>query len=202
MANQVSPGSYPPGGCPSPTEVACIVVDKVYDSCYQAEDRTRTNTVTTGVGGEWPTGVFAVGQLVSCSLTAGAEITCTELSRVPAGDGFVTVTVLVSVPVTLVNPNNPEEVVNRSFNFTKTATLCCPSGVEPDCSESALTFCNCVITQVNVGSVEITCDFQVCLVMMCILTVQLLVPSYGFCVPAPCTVLAGTCPPLPPPQCF
>ena len=203
MANQVSPGPCPPEGCPPPTQIDCIVVDKVYDSCYQVDDRTRTSTVTIGDGGQWPTGVFTVGQVVPCALTSGAEISCTELSRVPAEDGFVTVTMLISIPVTLTNPNDAEETTDRVFNFTKTATLCCPTGVEPDCSESTLMFCNCVITQVDAinDTVEVTCDFQVCLVIQCILTVQLLVPSYGFCVPAPCVVLPGVCPPSPPPQC-
>lgn len=201
MDNQVKPGAYTQDCCPKPTRVECIVVDKVYDSCFQVEDRTRTTTVTTGVGGQWPTNGFSVGQIVPCSPTADAGITCTELSRVPVGEGFSTITILVSVPITLANPNAPEETTDRVFTFTKTATLCCPEGVEPDCSESTLMFCNCVITQVNAGSVEITCDYQVCLLMRCILTVQLLVPSYGFCVPAPCTTIGGTCPPLPPSQC-
>lgn len=203
MANQIGPGPCPPEGCPPPTQIDCIVVDKVYDSCFQVDEKTRMTTVTTDAEGQWPTGTFTVGQVVSCSLTTGAEISCTELSRVPAEDGFVTVTILVSVPVTLTNPNDSEETVNRVFNFTKTATLCCPTGVEPDCSESTLMFCNCVITQVDEvnETVEVTCDFQVCLVMKCILTVQLLVPSFGFCVPAPCVILPGVCPPLPPTQC-
>lgn len=202
MASQITPGQCPPEGCPPPTEIACIVVDKVYDSCFQVDERTRMTTVTTGDGGEWPTGVFTVGDLVQCELTEGLDITCTEISRVPAGDGFVTVTILVNIPITLINPEDEEETVNRVFNFTKTATLCCPEGVEPDCTESTLLFCNCVITQVGDDEVEVTCDLSVCVVIRCILTVQLLVPSYGFCVPAPCTVVAGLCPPIPPPQCF
>lgn len=203
MANQISPGVYPTGGCPSPNQIDCIVVDKVYDSCFQVDDRTRITTVTTGEAGQWPTGIFTVGQIVACALTTGAEISCTEISRVPADDGFVTVTIMVSVPVTLTNPNDPTETTDRVFNFTKTATLCCPPGVEPDCSESTLMFCNCVITEVDGvnETVEVTCDFQVCLMMQCILTVQLLVPSFGFCVPAPCVTLPGVCPPSPPPQC-
>ncbi|NLL53247.1 MAG: hypothetical protein GX248_11170 [Peptococcaceae bacterium] len=203
MANQVNPGPCPPEGCPSPTQIDCIVVDKVYDSCYQIEDRSRITSVTTGTDNDWPTGDFTVGQVVPCALTAGSEISCTEISRVPGEDGFVTVTVLVSVPLTLTNPNAEEETVDRVFNFTKTAVLCCPSGVDPDCSRSTLQYCNCVITQVGVDTVEVTCDFQVCLILECILTVQLLVPSYGFCTPAPCTALPpSACPPSPPPQCF
>lgn len=202
MANGIRPGICPAEGCPPPTRIECIVVDKVYDSCFQIEDRTRTTTVTTGVTGDFTTGTFTVGQVIPCGLTTGQQISCTEVSRVPAGDGFVTVTVLVSVPVTLTNPNAPTETVDRVFSFTKTATLCCPEGVVPDCSESTLLFCNCVVSSVGLTSIEVTCDFQVCMVLKCILTVQLLVPSYGFCVPAPCVTLPGVCPPTPPPQCF
>lgn len=200
--SQVQPGPCPPEGCPPFDRIECIVVDKVYDSCFQIEEKTRETTITTGIGNEWPTGTFTVGTPVACSLTAGAEITCVEVSRIPVGDGFFTITVAVSVPVTLTNPNAADETVDRIFTFTKTATLCCPEGVEVDCSESTLLQCNCVITQVDALSVVVTCDIQVCLVIKCILTVQLLVPSYGFCVPAPCTTLPGVCPPLPPSQCL
>ncbi|WP_227763813.1 hypothetical protein [Zhaonella formicivorans] len=202
MADEIRPGVCPVEGCPPPTRIECIVVDKVYDSCFQVEDRTRTTTITTGLTGQFPTGTFTVGQVVPCSLTSGQQISCTEVSRVPAGDGFVTVTVLVSVPLTLTNPNAATETVDRVFTFTKTATLCCPEGVTPDCSESTLLFCNCVVSSVGIDSIEVTCDFEVCMILKCILTVQLLVPSYGFCVPAPCITLPGVCPPTPPPQCF
>jgi len=32
---QVTPGFYPPGTLPDPTELVCIFVDKVYDACSQ-----------------------------------------------------------------------------------------------------------------------------------------------------------------------
>lgn len=201
MANQVSPGVCPPEGCPPPTEIDCIVVDKVYDSCFQVEDRTRITTVTTGTGNQWPTGTFTVGQIVPTALTTGAQISCTLLSRVPATDGFATVTMLISIPLTLTNPNAAAETTNRVVNFTRSATLCLPTGVVPDCSESTLLSVSSVITQVNTESVEVTIDFQCCMVLRSILTVQLLVPSYGFCDPAPCVILPTVCPPSTPPQC-
>ncbi|MDD2401524.1 MAG: hypothetical protein PHI90_03400 [Clostridia bacterium] len=200
---QITPGVCPPEGCPPPTRIECIVVDKVYDSCFQLHDVSRDTTVSTAT--EFTTGTFAVGDIIDCSLTAGASITCTEVSRVDAGGGFFTVTILVSVPVTLINPNDPTQDADRVFTFTKTATLCCPEGVTPDCSESTLIFCSCVVTNVTGGyspSITVTCTLQVCIVIKCILEVQLLVPSYGFCVPAPCITLPGVCPPTPPAQCF
>lgn len=197
---QVTPGICPPEGCPPPTRIECIVVPKVYDSCFQTHDLTRDFTVTTGRSGQFPTGPFYVGQVVPCKLKA--PITCEELSRTPVGEGFVTLNLLVKVPLKLTNPNNDSETTSRLVTFTKMVTLCCPEGVDPDCTESTLTLCSCIVTAVGDNRIMITCDIQVCLVIKCILTVQLLVPSYGFCVPAPCVTLPGVCPPAPPPQCF
>ncbi|WP_406676134.1 hypothetical protein [Moorella sp. ACPs] len=196
----VAPGLCPPGGCPPPTRIECIVVDKVYDSCFQVESRTRDTTVTTGLTGEFVTGTFTVGQAIPCALNG--TISCNVINRVPTTGNFATLTIVVSVPITLTNPNAPAETANRVFTFTKVVTLCAPEGVTVDCSESTLLFCNCVVSAVGVGNITVTCDFQVCVVIKTILSVQLLVPSYGFCVPAPCTVAPGVCPPTPPAQCF
>lgn len=194
--NQVAPGICPPEGCPPPTRIECIVVDKVYDSCFQLHEITQEVPVEFE-------GIFELGDTVNCRLNG--DITCIELSRVSVGDGFFTITLLVSVPILLTNPENTEETVERIFTFIKTVTLCCPEGVEPDCSESTVNFCSCVVTRVDGGyspTLTISCNLQICVVIKCILRVQLLVPSYGFCVPAPCVTLPGVCPPTPPAQCF
>lgn len=197
----VGPGQCPPEGCPPPTRIECIKVDKVYDSCFQVESRSRDTTVTTGLTGEFVTGTFTVGQAVPCALAG--PITCSVINRVPTTGNFATLTIVVSVPVTLTNPNAPTETADRVFTFTKIVTLCAPEGVTVDCeNDSTLLFCNCVVSAVGIDTITVTCDFQVCLVIKTILTVQLLVPSYGFCVPAPCVVAPGVCPPAPPAQCF
>ncbi|AKX94044.1 hypothetical protein MTHERMOG20_03710 [Moorella thermoacetica] len=196
----VGPGVCPPEGCPPPTRIECIVADKVYDSCFQVESRSRDTTVTTGLTGTFVTGTFTVGQPIPCA--QAGPITCNVINRTPTTGNFATLTIVVSVPVTLTNPNAATETANRVFTFTKIVTLCAPEGVTVDCGESTLLFCNCVVSAVGVGNITVTCDFQVCVVIKTILTVQLLVPSYGFCVPAPCVVAPGVCPPAPPAQCF
>lgn len=197
----VGPGVCPPEGCPPPTRIECIKVDKVYDSCFQVESRSRDTTVTTGTGGEFVTGTFTVGQAIPCALNG--TISCQVINRVPTTGNFATLTLVVSVPITLTNPNAATETAERVFTFTKIVTLCAPEGVNVDCeNDSTLLFCNCVVSAVGTGTITVTCDFQVCLVIKTILTVQLLVPSYGFCVPAPCVVAPGVCPPAPPAQCF
>jgi hypothetical protein len=197
---QVTPGECPPEGCPPFTRIECIAVDKIYDSCFQIHDLTRDTTVKFKND-------FEEGGVIPCA--QNGDIECQEVSRTDVGGGFFTITVLVTVPITLTNPNDPTETEDKEFTFTKTVTLCCPEGVGPDCSESIINFCNCVITDVsgdpsNPGekTLSLTCTLQICLVLKCILRVQLLVPSYGFCVPAPCVTLPGVCPPTPPAQCF
>ena len=211
--SQVTPGVCPPEGCPPPTRIECIVVPKVYDSCFQIHDLSRDTTITSFSNS------FSEGDVLNCE--QNGDIECQEISRTDVGGGFFTISVLVSVPVLITNPRDEEETVERTFTFTKTATLCCPEGVDPDCSESSINFCHCVVTAVNnmvdysgdsndkanknircYPTLSVTCTLQICLVLKCILEVQLLVPSYGFCVPAPCVALPGVCPPTPPTQCF
>ena len=188
-----------------PNRIECIAVDKVYDSCFQTNDITRNITIGTGTGEPWEGADLEVGDIMQCGLDTSLPeegITCSVISRIPVGEGFYTLNILVTVPVVLTNED--DEVFETTFNFTKTVTLCAPEGVNIDCSESVILACNCVVTAVDIENetVTVTCDIQICFVIKSILTVQLLVPSYGFCVPAPCVTLPGVCPPLPPEQCF
>jgi len=200
---QIQPGLCPPEGCPPPTRIECIVVDKVYDSCFQINELTRDFVISTAT--DFTTGPFVIGDLISCALDTTVGISCTEVSRVAVGGGFFSITLMITVPLILTNPNDATETVTRNVTFTKTATLCCPEGVEPDCTESTLVFCTCSVTAITNAyspAITISCTLQICVVIKCILTVQLLVPSYGFCVPAPCIAIPGVCPPTPPAQCF
>lgn len=43
---QIVPGQCPPEGCPPPTRIECIVVDKVYDSCFQLDDRSQNTVIS------------------------------------------------------------------------------------------------------------------------------------------------------------
>lgn len=182
---------------PPEKELVRIVADKVYDSCDETVDQTDKTIVTTGTDKEWSAGIFSVGQVAPSALTVGTEISCIEISRIPFGNYLTRITILVSVPLTLTNPNSAAETVNRVFNFTKTATLNCPPDAEVDCLRSRLNFSSSIITLVGSGSVEVTVDFQVGLIIDCILASQLLVPSYGICTPEPCTVWQEEAPPVP-----
>lgn len=162
--------------------------------------RAQSITVTTGVGGEFVTGTFTVGQLIPCALSA--PISCNVIKRVPTTGNFATLTLAVTVPLILSNPNALTETVTTTVTFTQTVTLCDPEGATVDCSASTLMSCNCIVAVVGVGTITVSCEIEVCLVVNTIYRVQLLVSSYGFCVPSPCTVAPGICLPMPPEQCY
>jgi len=48
MTNQVNPGPCPSEGCPPTTEIVCISVDKVYDSCFQVEEQIKLTQAWNG----------------------------------------------------------------------------------------------------------------------------------------------------------
>lgn len=188
----ISPGVCPPEGCPPPVRIECVVTEKVYDKCFQVDTLSRNITISRA---EFITGPFVIGERVFCNPIG--SISCTEISRVEAGGGFFTITLLVTIPMTFTNPNNPPEIVLRNVVFTKTVTLCCPDGIEPDCGESSVLFCNCDVSGITSTDIILACEIQLCLLFKCSAVVQLLVPSYGFCQPAPCFALPGVCPPPP-----
>jgi hypothetical protein len=200
----VSPGVCPEEKFPAPTGIECIVVDKVYDSCFQRENLPPVLACVLV-----DTGDFMRGQIIPCNLDK-AILSCTEVERRPLENGFAELDLLFNIDNAFIqNPENPEETLPLNVApFIKTVTLCCPEGTFIDCSESTITRCICTVSSVTTPAsqpglqVIIVCQIQLCLVIKCLARVQLLVPSYGFCVPAPCVTLQGVCPTVPPAQCF
>lgn len=132
----IQPGPCPLDGCPNPTRIECINVDKLYDSCFQTESLTRNTTV--------PFAQLSVGEIVQCSPLNG--LSCEILNKTALSDGFVRLTLLFHVPVILIDPHDARIDVLRIFSFIKKITLCAPEGVEIDCANSRVLSCNCVVS--------------------------------------------------------
>jgi len=200
----VSPGECRKEKPPVLTGIECIAVDKVYDSCFQRENLPAVLACILV-----DTGNFTRGQIIPCNLDA-AIISCTAVERRPLENGFAELDLLFTIDNAFIqNPENPQETLPLNVApFIKTVTLCCPEGTFIDCSESAIARCICTVSNITTPEsqpglqVIVVCQIQLCLVIKCLARVQLLVPSYGFCVPAPCVTLPGVCPPVPPAQCF
>lgn len=200
----VSTGLCSAEGCPPPTRIECISVEKVYDSCYERESLPSL-LACIAVDSD----AFTPGLAIQSNCENGV-ISCVEIEKRPIGNGLSEIDLLFNIDnIIIYNPFNTQETLPIMVTpFIKTLTLCCPEGASVDCSHSTITRCICIVNSIMPAQcwpgfqVIIACQIQVCLVVKCISRVQLLVPSYGFCVPAPCTALPGICPSSPPAQCF
>lgn len=198
MADPIVPGKYDEGHCPHPTEIVCIETTKVYDFCFQVERRDNVCFALPECCHP------AAGATVYCTINT---VTCTEVSRTPLTiPGFFNVTVLLTVAatITIFNPGatTPTCDFDVSFSFTKTVTLCAPDGTTVDCKVPSFSCGPCILTPSN----QVCCTFVLCVLIETEAEVKLLVPAYGFCVPAECVEVSPEfpeCPPtdLFPPQC-
>ena len=161
--SQVTPGPCPTTGCPAPTEIDCIWVDKVFGSCQTVLTLNATTTACLSP--------------VS-SVTCGTP-TCNAITTVPGPDSFSTITYLVSVPVTF----SCGLIIGDTVTLTGTtsATLYNPPGTTPACLPFSV---SCTASLVGTTTYLTA---VVCLDLKTIARVQLLVPSYGYCVDTPCT---------------
>lgn len=189
MVAELGPGTVL-GGVPTPTEIDCIEVTKVYDFCYQ-------QTVENNVCMPLPP-LCAGAESASCTLTSS---TCRAVSSTPvtSGSNFMNVTFAVSATftVTLYNASGKEVcTVPRNVKFLNTVTLCVPSGATASCMVASAD-CMCAVMDH-----ELCCTFVICTLYQSTALVTLLVPAYGFCTPAACAVLPSpACPPIFPTQC-
>ncbi|MGE5506962.1 MAG: hypothetical protein ACM3RP_00505 [Chitinophagales bacterium] len=191
---------------PTPTEIDCILVDKVYDFCFE-EDTGLQNCI--GIPATCPTP--PAGSTASCTITS---VQCTTGSPVPTGvDGLATVRVTITAGYNVVIRSAAGTVIctipNQVFTFSKTVTVCGPAGTTADCEVRAATCGPCVILPPTEAFPrgQVCCEFNFCVLVETTAPVKLLVPTFGFCVPARCQTGGfppGVCPPSPlfPPQCL
>lgn len=205
MANQgVTAGPLMAGNWPPPTEVDCIEVTKVFDSCYQTQN---FNNLCARVPPEDMCGQIAFNP-ASTATCAVSSTTCNLISSVATGvddDYQVTFSVSIVDTVTLTSPTGQTCSFNIPVNFFASTVLCVPTGATPTCTVSAS--CGpCIIVPGSgpQGSdwhdhgPSVCCAVNVCVLLQSTAQVQLLVPSYGYCVPAECQVAAAApCPPYP-----
>jgi len=200
--NQVIPGPCPKEGCPEPTEIVCIETLKVYDFCFQND--TIENACFAIPAACMPPVSSAV--TVVCSIT---DIDTVVVARTPlpppAPTGFARITIRIIITLTfqLIKPDGSTLCrFTAQFPFVKTVALCAPVGTDVAVEVRASRCGPCFI----LGGTQVCCEIDLCLLIQSRAVVKLLVPAYGFCVPAECVELPKTplpCPPEPlfPPQC-
>ncbi len=192
----VVPGLCPGGVCPPFTEIDCIHVDKVYDYCFEA-DTIQPQICAT---------IECSGTVTSATCTV-STVSCTWLQNLPSATaGFAISTFLISgtVDMTLQCSGSTKES-HQPFSLTKSILLCAPDGTTQTCEVLSAICTPPIVVPDGDGKKRVCTTVGVCATFQSEANVKIMVPSYGFCAPAPCEVspLILPCPPssLFPPQC-
>lgn len=185
----ITPGPCPPSGCPAPTEIDCILIDKVFDYCFEQD--TLNQVCAPFVCAGTPTSATCTVSSASCSFQ----------SSVPSSTpNYVLATFVIQATVDFtVFTTSATCTTSTTATFTKTVLLCGPTGTVQSCEVLSAACTPPAIIDGTVCSSLVICE-----TFESTAPVKLLVPSYGYCTPAPCQTLPlGPCPPTPlfPPQC-
>ena len=195
------------GACPAPTQIDCIEVTKVYDSCYQMQNFNNVCAHVPNVD-NCRTIAMTTGTVATCAVTSS---TCTLVSSTATGvDDQYTVTFAVALveTITLTSPAGMTCTIDVPINFVTSTNLCIPAGATPSCTVATSCGPCAIIPPATMDATArgdcptVCCAVNVCLLLQSTAQVQLLVPSYGFCAPPVCQV-AGLlpCPPYPANTC-
>ncbi len=157
----------------------CIIVDKVYDSCYDTITVTETFTPHDGM----------------CSAVTGCSV---DLANVVCNVGTVTASDTANYSIITFVISAPFTVTCDSHSFTHTAEttdtveLYNPAGTTPSCAVVSAA-CACAV----LPSGRVSCTITLCVIKQTTATVQLMIPAYGFCELRECGQV-GPVPPCPP----
>ncbi len=186
---RVAPGPCPPGGCPPPSEIDCIAVDKIFDYCFQ-QDVVPQVCAPLECGGTI-TSMTCTVTAASCSFQGSVPSSTPDLVQATF---LITATVSFTVVTTLTTCTT-----SGTLALLKTVTLCGPAGTVQSCDLLSASCAPPAIVDATICT-----QVSLCLTFTSTGFVQLLVPSYGYCTPAPCRTLPQLpCPPstIFPPQC-
>jgi len=172
---------------PQPTETVCIEVVKVYDSCFQCECIENLTIPTDPVFPPPATIVSATATLVCFDCVFGEDLNIPGLP----GRRRVTFTWQVLVTIEYVDAGGTTRTVSETFTFTKDVPLYVAPGFE------SLMFCKFFasfeILRIRIVNTSIVFDLGMSLLFKTAADVQLLVPSFGFCVPPRCREIPTAC---------
>jgi hypothetical protein len=172
QTDEIVPGPCPPKGCPEPTEIVCIKVDKVFDACSQRECFEDVEFCFDGRCDE-----------VECEVKK--VLTDCELTQVQEDPPLVRADIEIEIVI---------KVTCNSFTDKRTLTVnkqvLLFGFEEMDCQVVAIAEClGCDVMGID-SRTRVLCDVGLFLEVKTTDFVQLLVPSFGFCpVPPECEKL-------------
>jgi hypothetical protein len=175
---QIVPGPIEAGNVPDPTEIACIITDKVYDACSQ---RVCIDTIPPV---EFTPSVTTPIEFEGCqdfAITVPDGFTVTPITD---REGFARVRGTFDVAFNAVlrsTETNETQLVPITTSFDKDVVLYVPQPDPENIRFEAIG--ECLFGRVNAEPDNYTLDViaGVYVVLKAAISVQLLVPAYGFC---------------------
>ena len=210
--NQMWPGALSGHKFPTPTEIACIWVKKIYDACSQRECEEFFFGDL-----ELPINVPVENLVVECEVKPCSEnFFDWTIEPIDGGPlGLVRVRVCAELEIIIRDQNNPANftVNQEEVCFWKEVILYAPDPIHMqvlvESIFEALTCVGEVVTEDEDDDFFVTIVVGAFIIVKTALMVQLLVPAFGFCpVPPECEELGDICeqflerpfPPFFPPQ--
>ncbi|MDO9536411.1 MAG: hypothetical protein Q7J85_14045 [Bacillota bacterium] len=204
--------------CPPPTELDCLVVEKVFDQCFKEDIIVRKFPIPTGLGAACENVDLTRVDRVTCQVLS-AECVVVDVSPPidPPEENIRIVTVRqdVEIAITLWDDDPPVPVLLCTFNetitdfFNQVPLFVPPPGVLFGPAGGPFVFCEvvnstcfCIPETVPPGEpvTQVICTVKICKVIEVTAFIKLLVPVLGFCVPRPCDAAPQQfeieCPPI------
>ena len=202
--------------CPPTTEMDCLLVEKVFDQCFEEDVITKQFAIPTASGGACQNVDLTRVNRVECAVL-NADCAVVDVSA-PIVDNIRIITVRQDVEIRIelwhdpfpVSAGQSTEASSKGYHkpqllctFTETITdfynqlqlYVPPPGVMFGPSGGPFVFCEvvnstCYCSPLTVPPGEpvtqVICTVKVCKILEVTAFVKLLVPLYGYCVPRPC----------------
>lgn len=166
-------------------EKVCVEVNKVFDACIKQTQEEGVTLTLTNLTPANP--VYPLTFISARSIGTTGTITATQIDRLQDRPNFARVQATISIPVEVLylDANNVEGKATSTVTMTQDVIMFVP---EPSVIPYTLNSVVSLVSTQGAYSAENVFTVSACvtLILKIVMTVDLLIPSYGYCNIPPC----------------
>ncbi len=166
-------------------EKVCVEVNKVFDACIKQTQEEGVTLTLTNLTPANP--VYPLTFISARSIGTTGTITATQIDRLQDRPNFARVQATISIPVEVLylDANNVEGKAASTVTMTQDVIMFVP---EPSVIPYTLNSVVSLVSTQGAYSAENVFTVSACvtLILKIVMTVDLLIPSYGYCNIPPC----------------
>lgn len=166
-------------------EKVCVEVNKVFDACIKQTQEEGVTLTLTNLTPANP--VYPLTFISARSIGTTGTITATQIDRLQDRPNFARVQATISIPVEVLflDANNIEGKATSTVTMTQDVIMFVP---EPSVIPYTLNSVVSLVSTQGAYSAENVFTVSACvtLILKIVMTVDLLIPSYGYCNIPPC----------------